>query len=1316
MVADPRVDLRDGVPGGDARHGARALVVGGLRSAGRVAGRVLLRRTGYRRDLLHAVVAGLRVHPARDAPDVPVLGDLLPAVGVLAGSPAPRAGDTALQRRGPAPVVDAWRRGSRDARARRVPRRARRRRRRRGVSPVGPAPPALSEPEIAHAIHPGRVCPFAGRDTPARNTFPGDTVDPRGATAGSRMLRQQDPAPRSGVFVSTFRLTGRRGGRTAARALVIAAAVTTVAPLAATATATASSGSGHSLRGVVTHRQVDKAAVLKALKAKGGLKALAHRSAAGSDGFVSSQFPAHGVVNAMVQLSARPAVRAYVTAKVQGRSAATSAARAQQERVSTLTHSVRSHFASPATAAHTLYTVRNVYSGIAIRTDAQRLAAISRLPGVTAVHPLPTYHVTNASTVPLVGAPQVWGGSGNNIGTDVKIGIIDTGIDYTHATFGGTGNPRAYDADHAVADSATLNVPTGDYPSDKVVGGIDLAGDDYNPSAGGAAATPHSDPNPLDCEGHGSHVAGTAAGYGVAADGSTYDEPYGPLAGLTADQYRNTFRVGPGVAPGADLYAIRVFDCEGDTNLVGQALDWAADPNGNGDFSDHLDVVNMSLGSDFGIADDSDSVASNNLSLLGVTVVASAGNGGDTQAIAGTPANASRVISVAASDDELAILDAMQENAPVSQKIAGQRNVLYDWAHNAPVTGDVQAVDPTFVDGGDMAAKNADGCDTFSDAQKALVAGKIAWLEWTDDDATRRCGSLGRSENAVAAGAIGVILTDDEDSFPAGINGAVEVPTFQIRNSDADTLRPFATDGTLNVTLTNDLRNSVQVIDPSKTDQIASFSSRGWGDPDVVKPDIAAPGVSVFSTAIGTGNEGTTESGTSMAAPHTSGMAALVKAAHPGWFPEQIKAALMDTAAAPVTAPNGEVEAPDRVGSGRAQVDRAVATDVLAYAFGNEGGVGLSFGTPEVTGPETLSRSFTVENNSASDQTYNLSYTPANSGTNPAGVDFSFSPSSKVTVPAHSSRLATVQMSVDPSQLDRPIDATRDAQDPALDLANFYVPAARGWGAREPGVDEQLRLPLYAAPKATSQVHAASDTLDFGAQGDDPSRPSADFSQLGLTGSGFDTADYESLLAGFELGATSPEKPACTPADTDPSQCTGLPEEKAADIHYVGASSDYQSLESAGDPDFATDSLTYFAVSAFGPWKSPAGFHEFDVNIDGDGDGQPDAVLVNTFVGADDMVSVLFDPTFTDIYDVELLNNVGGSADSNAFGNDAMVLPVWSAVLDQLAPSGTLTYWVQSFSIYSGLSDETAPASFNFHHPGLTVDGGDPTAAPPAAN
>jgi subtilisin family serine protease len=1121
------------------------------------------------------------------------------------------------------------------------------------------------------------------------------------------------------VFVSRLSPLGRRGGRTAARAFILATAVTAIAPLAATTTTTASAatGSSHGLRGINSHRHLSKPAALKALKGTDGVRALAHEKAAGREGFVRSQFPARGQVNVMVQLNARPAARSYLAARAQGRVAAISAGRAQRSRIDALTRSVQSHFSAPATAAHTLYTVHNVYSGIAVRTNVNSLAAISRLAGVTAVHPLPSYHVTNATTVPLVGAPQVWN-SGDNTGAGVKIGIIDTGIDYTHSNFGGTGSRRAYDADHAVDDSPTLNVPTGDFPSNKVVGGIDFAGDAYNPSAGGAAAIPHTDPNPLDCNGHGSHVAGTAAGYGVNTDGTTFDGNYGDLAGLTADQYRSQFRIGPGVAPEAKLYALRVFGCEGDTNVVGEALDWAADPDGNGNFNDHLDVINMSLGSDFGVANDSDSVASNNLSLLGVTVVSSAGNGGDTQGIAGSPANASRVISVAASDDEMAILDAMQENSPVSQKIAGQRNVLYDWASNAPVTGDVAAVNPGWQPGDDFSDGNADGCAPFTDEQAARVNGKIAWEEWTDDDAVRACGSLGRAENAFDAGAIGVILTDDENSFPAGINGAVEIPTFQIRKVDADALRPAAQTGTLNVTLTNDLRNSVQIIDPSKTDQVASFSSRGWGDPNVVKPDIAAPGVSVFSTAVGTGDEGTSDSGTSMAAPHTTGMAALVKAAHPSWFPEQIKAALMDTAAAPVTAPNGAVEAPDRVGSGRAQVNRAVDTDVLAYAFGNDGGVGLSFGTPEVSEPTQLSRPFTVENNSNSDQTYDLDYLPANDGTQPAGVTYSFSQDS-VTVPAHSTRLVSVLMNVDPSQLDRPIDATRDAIDPAVGLPNYYVPEASGWVQLEQGGDEALRLPLYGAPKPTSDAHAADDTLSFDGKGDDSTRPAADFGQLALSGTGFDTPDYESLLAGFELGATSPQKPACGPDDTDISTCTAMPDEKAVDLKSVGATSDYKALTSIGDDTALDDSLTYFAVSTFGPWRSPIGYSEYDVNIDTNHDGDPDAVLVNTFAGTDDLLSVLFDPTFSNVLDVELLNGVAGTADSNAFGNDAMVLPVSTAVLHDLAPNGNIRYWVQAFSIYSGMADQTAPAKFNFLNPGLSIvdaNDSDPSAVPYAEN
>ena len=70
------------------------------------------------------------------------------------------------------------------------------------------------------------------------------------------------------------------------------------------------------------------------------------------------------------------------------------------------------------------------------------------------------------------------------------------------------------------------------------------------------------------------------------------------------DIYLDGMRIGPGMAPGAQLYALRVFGCEGSTDLIGPALDMAADPNGDGNFSDRLDIVNLSLGSDYVPSDD----------------------------------------------------------------------------------------------------------------------------------------------------------------------------------------------------------------------------------------------------------------------------------------------------------------------------------------------------------------------------------------------------------------------------------------------------------------------------------------------------------------------------------------------------------------------------------------------------------------------------------------------------------------------------------------------------------------------------------------
>src|SRR5262249_18821262 len=194
-------------------------------------------------------------------------------------------------------------------------------------------------------------------------------------------------------------------------------------------------------------------------------------------------------------------------------------------------------------------------------------------------------------------------------GEGIKIAIIDTGADYTHANFGGPGTVAAFNAAFAhstqPADPALFgpNAP-------KIKGGTDLVGDDYNASDP-AHNTPHPDPHPLDCNGHGSHVAGTAAGFGENADGSTFRGPY------DANTPKHSFRIGPGVAPLADVFAVRVFGCAGSTNVVVEAIDWAVQHG--------MNVISMSLGADFGPENTADAEASEAAAEAGLIVVAAAG-------------------------------------------------------------------------------------------------------------------------------------------------------------------------------------------------------------------------------------------------------------------------------------------------------------------------------------------------------------------------------------------------------------------------------------------------------------------------------------------------------------------------------------------------------------------------------------------------------------------------------------------------------------------------------------------------------------------
>jgi subtilisin family serine protease len=119
----------------------------------------------------------------------------------------------------------------------------------------------------------------------------------------------------------------------------------------------------------------------------------------------------------------------------------------------------------------------------------------------------------------------------------------------------------------------------------------------------------------LDEATHGTHVAGTVAGLGDGVN--TYD----------------------GVAPDAALYAIKVFGAKGGTSdeVVIAALEYAADPTGDLSFQQQLDVVNLSLGSNYGNPHIMYNHAIKNLVRGGTVVVASGGNSGDSSYIVGAP-------------------------------------------------------------------------------------------------------------------------------------------------------------------------------------------------------------------------------------------------------------------------------------------------------------------------------------------------------------------------------------------------------------------------------------------------------------------------------------------------------------------------------------------------------------------------------------------------------------------------------------------------------------------------------------------------------
>ncbi len=298
-----------------------------------------------------------------------------------------------------------------------------------------------------------------------------------------------------------------------------------------------------------------------------------------------------------------------------------------------------------ALGGHVIGTMVDAYDGIQVLAPSKAVTTLAAMPGVIAVHPVTTFARDNVHAVPYVRAPGAW--AAGETGSGETIGIIDTGIDFYHADFGGTGSV----ADFTYGQAHDTTVPAKDangttvaFPNTKVIGGTDFAGDAYD-ADNPAHQTPVPDGNPLDCgpasggDGHGTHTAGTAAGDGVLSNGTTFSGPY------DATTYTShTFLVGPGVAPQATIREYRVFGCSGSTALVTLAVDKAV--------ADGVDVISLSLGSAYGTAstDDPSVAAIDAAAADGIVVVAASGNDGQKAYLTSTPASAAGAISVAAMD------------------------------------------------------------------------------------------------------------------------------------------------------------------------------------------------------------------------------------------------------------------------------------------------------------------------------------------------------------------------------------------------------------------------------------------------------------------------------------------------------------------------------------------------------------------------------------------------------------------------------------------------------------------------------------------